>query len=148
MRRHATPPARDPDFDSSPTPAGPRPSAEVVAFYQRLVVNPFLWVAALSGVCAAATLILTPARRASVFPPLLVVACWLLYPLVQYHCLDCGKTAGFRRWRRHACPRVRERWATTRPDQSRFVTAPTQLALWVLGTCLIALLAVTSVARR
>ncbi len=53
---------------------------------------------------------------------------------LQYHCLDCGATDSYHRWRRHACHRVVERWRTPYSAASRFFPTPgTQLVFWLLA---------------
>jgi len=139
----AIPRARpDPDFDAP----GPRPGRPVdvewaagPSAFRRLVVNPFL---ALLGLVAWWGLVSSgPFRRA---PYLVVPALSLLAglpPLLQYHCLDCGATGRLLRWRRHACPAVRDREAADRPRRFRGPSPPLQLIIWayVVGSIAVVL---------
>jgi hypothetical protein len=131
---------RDPEFDRPPRPRS-SPNVEIIRFYQRLVVNPFL------GLCAAC---LTFALTVSLFRsqtgtrvPSFVIFAGLVagYFLLQYHCLDCGKTGLFHRWKEHACPSILQRWETTNPARLGFPAATTQLALWFVAMLVAAILA-------
>jgi hypothetical protein len=58
-------------------------------------------------------------------------------PLLQFHCLDCGKTGWFYHGRRHLCPRIIERWQTPFSSASHHFPMPgTQLFLWFLALSL------------
>ena len=128
MRTAVTPIPRDPDFDH-PARAEHRPSADVARYYQRLVVNPFLAVITGCATCAAAML----ARSVGIYwvLPTVTIGVILAFTFLQYHCLDCGATGMYRRWRQHACPHVCDRWRY--PFSYRMLLFPspsTQLVLW------------------
>ncbi len=62
-------------------------------------------------------------------------------PLLQFHCLDCGRTGSFYRGQRHLCPRIIERWLTPFSSASHHFPMPgTQLFLWFLALSLGAVL--------
>ncbi len=136
MQTAPSPSPRDPDFDRPALPGAQGPGRDVVHFYQRLLVNPFLAVIALMLVLAVANA-LWRASGSNLAGPVIwagILAALLLTALLslQYHCLDCGATGWFRRWRRHACPRVVERWQTPFSAASRLFPNPnTQLVLWL-----------------
>ena len=130
LSRPDPPIPRDPEFDPMHG-VGPRPSADVVAYYQRLLVNPFL------GAAAGAILGLIPIplfRKESLFLGVVfcVAAVFLTFAMIQYHCLDCGKTDAYRRWRGHACRKVQERWLDPDPHRLGFPSPTRQLVFWIL----------------
>lgn len=100
---------------------------------QRLVVNPLVTFAAS---VAAAELIRT-SLRARHFPWFVagVGLFFLAFFLLQFHCLDCGRTGWLLWYRRHACPAVQARWRERRFGRFRGPGVTTQLVLWtfVLG---------------
>ena len=108
MDRDHLPSTYDRDFDRRPQrPPGLSDFEEPFEAHQRLIANPFL--AILSWVAAIA-LIRTSLRHHSlalflVAGGLFIVAFFLL----QFHCLDCGKTGWLLRSRMHACPPLRFR---------------------------------------
>jgi len=128
-RPHATTP-RDPDFDPSHrTERGP--TTETVCFYQHLVVNPFLSLAALLLPGSAARWL----NQVGIKTPaiwVLVVAAVFAIALIQYHCLDCGATGSYLRWTHHLCFRVRERWSEGTPRRFGFPSPTRQLCFWIV----------------
>jgi hypothetical protein len=140
--RTAPPPIpRDPEFDRPSRPDGRKPPLDEVRFYQRLVVNPFLAVLTLfvTLVLISASATTTGAglsrttRWAGLSTLAAIVGSVLSMLALQYHCLDCGATGWYHRWRRHACDRVVDRWRTPYSAASHFFpTARTQLVLWTL----------------
>jgi hypothetical protein len=129
------PPPRDPEFDHPPRPAPRGPGRDVVGYYQRLLVNPFLALGFLAGTLAFSVYWSRPANVGR-YPWLLGVYAGLLasYFALRYHCLDCGESGTYHRWRRHACAKVVERWNTPFASASHlFPTPTTQIALWLLG---------------
>jgi hypothetical protein len=141
-------PPKDPEFDGPARPALPLPPRGVIAYYQRVIVNPFLGL--LLGI--ATPLVVGALRRAYLqsFVPFAVgVELVLAYAFLQYHCLDCGATGMYHRWNRHACPRVVERWLTPYSSASRFFpTPPTQLVLWFIGLLIAGAVLAVSLPRR
>ena len=125
---------RDPDFDGDRATDGAAPPAESIAYYQRLVVNPFLALGILSATLALAVYVSRPGNTGrSPLLPAVLAGLLASYFSLQYHCLDCGATGMVHRWQRHACPKVRERWRTgfdfwARPRP----TLRTQVAFWFL----------------
>ncbi len=126
------PPLADPDFD-------PPPSRHVrlrdfnPAECQRLVVNPFL--AAFAMVVwweAVRRLLASPFAPAFVLMFLPLV--FLPY-LVQFHCLDCGRTGAFPRRDYHACPALLVRMAEGKRPRLPIPSARAQLFVWgyILG---------------
>lgn len=129
-----TRPRPDLDFAPNPYPASPLPADFTPPDHQRLIVNPFLAVVAL-----IAWAWLTRRLFLTKFPPLALLPSLilgLLPILIHTHCLDCGETGIYPRWRRHACPKVILRSRTHRPRWFAWPTARTQLILWgyVLGS--------------
>jgi hypothetical protein len=119
----------DREFDSN----GGRPARrgdEPLENHQRIVVNPFLtilaWVVMLGLVRASIrtqSLALFLAGGA-----LLLLACLLL----QFHCLDCGKTDWLLRRRVHACEAVVIRWRNQDTRRFRGPSVRAQLIAWFL----------------
>ena len=118
----------DPDLD---TPrARPRnPFGESVAEYQRLLANPLPAVVGLVGTWA----VLHYSLRSRNLPVFLIalVLTGLCPFLIQYHCLDCGRTDFAFRSRRHACVETLRRWrlgeaATRKPPRLK-----TQVKAWI-----------------
>jgi hypothetical protein len=139
---------RDPEFDRPPRPRS-SPNVEIVRFYQRLVVNPFL---GLCVVCLTFGLTVWLPRFfvVELKVPSLIVFGGLVsgYFLLQYHCLDCGKTGLFHRWKSHACPSILQRWETTSPTGLGFPAATTQLALWFIALVIAGILALSVLGGR
>lgn len=120
----------DPDLD---TPRARRRSrnafGETVAEYHRLVANPLPAVLGLVGAWA----VLHSSLRIRNLPLFLiaVVLTGLCPLLIQFHCLDCGRTDFAFRSRRHACDAAQRRWllgeaATRTPPRLR-----TQIKAWI-----------------
>lgn len=138
-------PLNDPDFAGSsrvPAPLDPNlyPDDDL-----RMVLNPFL---------SALVIVLTTvaARWAvrqwsledgwllgTIFASLAVAVAGGMLGL-QCHCLDCGATVPFRRWRSHTCERVRARRALGR--RRRFVGPKPflQLFVWIIILLIVVLL--------
>jgi hypothetical protein len=137
--RAAPPPLpRDPEFDHPPRPGVRRPPPEVVGFHQRLLVNPFLTLLATMLMLLAGQA-LARSRWAGHVPLLAILGTVVAGLVLQYHCLDCGATGSYLRWRRHACPRVVDRWLTPGSAASHFFPMPgTQVVLWLLGLVVLA----------
>ena len=119
----------DPEFDR-PSRNRPGPNADVVRFYQRLVVNPFLSLLVMVGLAMATRSPNLP-KHVNPIGPVFVFGLLFGYPLVQIHCLDCGGTGRFGRWKRHACASVNDRWASGR--LSNFPIATVQLVFWLMA---------------
>jgi hypothetical protein len=115
----------DPEFDPSP-PAPVRLRDFDPLEFQRLVVNPFLAVFGLVVLVEV-----TRGLLGSEMPPLallVVVPLLILHHLIQYHCLDCGRTGRYVRRGRHACPAAYARWHEGR--EPRFPSARAQMVVW------------------
>ncbi len=124
-----TPRPRPPDLEfEPPRPAPVRLRGLDPVEHQRLVVNPFLAVlAALGWWRVTVRLIDGP------FPPLFVlpiIGLAALPLLIQYHCLDCGRTGSYPRRARHACPGILARSTLAHAPTPRLPTAHAQLILW------------------
>jgi len=115
----------DPDFD--PAPAAPVRLRDFDPLeLQRVVVNPFL-----AAFLLVEWLPLAGWLHRGPFPPLAVLSAGLLGALpwlIQYHCLDCGRTGSYPNRRRHACPGVFVGWNERR--RHLFPSARTQLVIW------------------
>ncbi|HEY2156381.1 MAG TPA: hypothetical protein VGH33_12175 [Isosphaeraceae bacterium] len=132
MRSVQSSPQRDPEFDHPPRPVERKPPPDEVGFYQRLVVNPFLAIVTVL-LFIGASHALGDVSRARLIPRAAVLGSLAAALALQYHCLDCGTTGSYHRWRRHACARVVERWRTPYSAASHLFPSPgTQLVLWIL----------------
>ena len=118
----------DPDLDALTPPSARRLGG--VAPFQRLIANPLLALVALLGVWAVFRYALE-IRSLELF--LAAVSAALACPiLIQYHCLDCGRTDFALRSRRHGCPAVLQRRLLD--DDSSWVPALRwQVKAWVFG---------------
>lgn len=121
--------AFDPDLDvaSRPRPAGSGDLSE----HQRLVVNPLLAVLALLGDWALLVHSLA-ARNVYLFLATLFATVVSLL-LIQYHCLDCGRTDFVLRARRHACPAVVHRQAADEEPPLLPPSVKAQVKAWGLA---------------
>ena len=127
MEATRRPETADPEFDFSPPPRVRLTGLDRTE-YQRLVVNPFLAVLGLLVLGQGTVLLLQ-----SPFQPLAIatiVPIALLPYLIQYHCLDCGRTGPYPRHRGHACPGVLARWRDGRRSRLPFPTPRFQLVVW------------------
>lgn len=128
----------DPEFDPAPTATVRLRDFDPIE-HQRVLVNPFLAVlAVVAWWRLASSLFRGP------FPPLAVLAALALAALpllVQYHCLDCGRTGIYARLRRHACPGVQARWREGRRSRLPFPRARSQMIFWAYAIGSAALLA-------
>ncbi len=99
-----------------------------LAEHQRLVVNPLLTFVT----CVAAAELVRASLHSRHFPWFVTgVALFLLaFFLLQFHCLDCGRTGWIWQARRHACPAVRGRWWKGEFRLFRGPGLTTQLVLW------------------
>lgn len=96
--------------------------------HQRLVINPFLALLALIGlIWLARELAISPLPGLA---GLVVVPIFVLPYLIQYHCLDCGRTGCYVRGRDHACVSVLARWRERHRSRFPFPTAWAQLVVW------------------
>ena len=118
----------DPEFDP-PTP-GPSRSRDAFdpAEHQRVVVNPFLAVLGLIGLGWLARVLLHSPWPGTA--GLLLLSIVLIPRLIQFHCLDCGRTGRYTRRATHACPRVVERWRGGRRARAPFPSGWAQLVAW------------------
>jgi hypothetical protein len=132
VRTAEIPPPRDPEFDHPPRPARGKPGRDVALYHQRLLVNPFLTSCVAVLVVALAAVM---QKTWGVGPTAAkLVGFFVAMPLLQFHCLDCGSTDWYRRWKGHTCPKVVERFHTPFASASHiFPTPTTQLALWALA---------------
>jgi hypothetical protein len=122
------PETADPEFDPLP---GHRP--RLIDFdppdHQRLVVNPFLAVLGLIGLgwMAYGLIFDSPAPALAI---VMIFPIALLPYLIQYHCLDCGRTAAYPRHKRHACAGVVARWREGYRRRFPFPSPWAQLVVW------------------
>ena len=141
MQAPRRPNLADPEFDPPPAPTVRLRDFDPLEG-QRLVVNPFL--------AALGLIVWWEVARWSLrswFPPLFVLTILplaLLHYLVQYHCLDCGRTGPYARRDRHACPALIARRAEAKRSRFPIPSARSQLVFWayILGSA--ALLLVVS----
>lgn len=102
--------------------------------YLRVVANPFLGFAYLDGwliVLYEAIFVGFAGALTPMLIVMLIAGLGLVPHLMQYHCLDCGRTERLSRWRRHHCPRPLERRETGRPRRLRGPSPPIQVVLWI-----------------
>lgn len=123
---------RDQEFARDPIPARAWPAGVNPIEAQRVVVNPFLGVG-----CLVFWAWLTHRLYRGPIPPLSVLAVlsWLAIPhALQFHCVDCGETFSFPRWRAHLCPNAASRaWLRIeagRPLGRYWPSARVQLYVW------------------
>lgn len=100
--------------------------------YLRVVANPFLALFAILIAWA-----LPRIAGGSRLPEGVLIAVWLgaffsLPWLVQFHCLDCGKTGRLTRWRSHLCSYAAERRLAGKPRKFRGPKPTAQVFLWLL----------------
>jgi hypothetical protein len=127
VERDQLPGTFDRQFDSEPR----RSRSLVVELSeadQRLLANPLLTLAT----WAAAIALIRAALRAHHFLLFLAGAglLFLAFFLLQFHCLDCGRTGWLLRYRRHACPAVQARGRARGFRRWRGPGLITQLVLW------------------
>lgn len=129
---------RDSEFARDPIPARSWPAGVDPIEAQRVVVNPFLGVG-----CLVFWAWLTYRLYIGPMPPLAVLAAlsWLAIPFsLQIHCVDCGETFPYARWRVHLCPnaasRAWQRIESGRPLGRFWPSARVQLFVWgyILGS--------------
>jgi hypothetical protein len=118
----------DPELDVRPG----RPSllsGESIEDYQRLVANPFLAI----FIWLADFALLRESLRRQNLPLFLASAAAVFIPffLLQFHCLDCGRTGWLLRSRRHVCPPVSARYQNREMRRLRGPNVRTQLFLWL-----------------
>ena len=127
-------PRPDPEFALDPYPAVRLPAGVSPVDHQRLVVNPFLAVAGLLGLVGLALRL--GQSRYWLSAPVPIILLGALPFLLQFHCLDCGRTEIYSRWWRHACPKTLSRAHRNRVGWFRWPRARTQLVIWgyILGS--------------
>jgi hypothetical protein len=97
------PQSADPEFDPPPVSTVRLRDFDPPE-HQRLVVNPFL---AVFGLVVLRSFTLWLFRESVPLATVGTLGLMVLLPtLIQYHCLDCGKTGRYSRRARHACPAV------------------------------------------
>ena len=95
---------------------------------QRLVVNPLLTF--VTSVTAAELIRASLHSRRFAWFVVGVGSFFLAFFLLQFHCLDCGRTGWVLRYGRHACPAVRARCRSREFRRFRGPGVMTQLVLW------------------
>jgi hypothetical protein len=122
--------SRDSEVDRQSTRAVSGPSGPVDPECQRLVANPFLGLLLL--ICAYESF-RESLRQKNL--PLFIIGIGLLLVailVVQYHCLDCGKTGWFWKASGHACAAVMARRQNRREPRFRGPGLKLQLAGWFI----------------
>ena len=99
--------SRDSEVDRQPTRAVSGPGEPVEPECQRLVANPFLGLLLL--ICAYESFLESISRKNLALFIIGICLSVVAILVVQYHCLDCGKTGWFWRASRHACAAVTAR---------------------------------------
>jgi hypothetical protein len=101
---------------------------DVLADYQRLVVNPLL---AILVAVVGTFLIQSALRTKNLFLFGASVGLLLLaFLLIQFHCLDCRSTGWYLHASRHACDPVLDRYSKRGP-RPRGLSLRTQRLIWV-----------------
>jgi len=122
-------PRRRPDPDFDPESARPgRLADHDPAEHQRVLVNPFLATLALIAWWAATLALIRGPFPPSALLPILALAG--LPWLIQFHCLDCGRTGAYPTLRRHACPAILARRLEDRPSRAILPRPRSQLVVW------------------
>lgn len=122
----------DPDLDTPrarPWARARNAFGEAVAEYHRLIANP---LPAVLGLVAAWAVLHYSLQTRNL--PLFVIALVLigLCPfLIQYHCLDCGRTDFAVRSRRHACEATQRRWRSGEASGRTPPRLRTQIKAWI-----------------
>jgi hypothetical protein len=119
----------DPELDLLPI-RPTRRSREPLEPYQRLIANPFL--AVLSCVVVFAVVRFALERRDLTGFLFGISLLFLSFLLVQFHCLDCGKTGWLLRYRHHACPAVVARWQNQIMPRIHGPRVKIQVVVWLL----------------
>lgn len=96
--------------------------------YQRLVANPFVAILGFIGWCAAIHWIVQSKRLALFWP--VGASFFLVVFLLQFHCVDCGKTDRLTRWRDHACDAVQRRYEAGFSQRVWFPNPVLQTTIW------------------
>lgn len=122
-------PRFDPDLDFPP-PRLVSPYGESVREYQRLVVNPLLAVVGLLGTLGLLWYSLHTKNLPSFLLSLVLTAACPF--LIQYHCLDCGRTDFTVRSSRHACGETVRRMRLGHEPSFPLPSVRTQIKAWVL----------------
>ena len=96
--------------------------------HQRLVVNPLLTFVT----CVAAAELIRASLHSHHFAWFVagVGLFFLAFFLLQFHCLDCGRTGWLLWYRGHVCPGVKARWRDRQFRRFRGPGVTTQLVLW------------------
>jgi hypothetical protein len=132
-------PERDLEFRDSPETIWDEMPRYDHQRYQRLVANPFLALCGLATWLLALEWVIQQDRFDRTWP--IFLSLFGLPFLLQYHCLDCGATGSFLRWRQHACAAVRQRWTMHRPRRWRGPSPSIQLLLWFYGILMAGIIA-------
>ena len=113
-----------------------------VSWHQRLIVNPFL---AVFGTILWFLLLryTVQTRVLKLFAPVAASFVLLIF-LLEYHCLDCGRTGRLLNWRKHVCERVEVRRLSGNLRWSLWPSVFSQTVLWVVGLGLTAAMLVLS----
>ena len=102
--------------------------------YQRLVVNPFLFVLVELTSIELASVLATWREKSGVAIGFVGAAGCLIFwrRLFQFHCLDCGQTARLLDWRAHYCPAVQTRVGSNRLPWPKLPDSRVQATIWGL----------------
>ena len=132
----------DPEFDPAPNLAVRLRDFDPTE-HQRLVINPFLALLGLVVMAWLARVLVSsrlPTAAALLGLAPLAVPLALLPYLIQYHCLDCGRTGSYPRYRGHSCSGVLGRWREGRRRRFSFPTPWAQVVAWGWVLCAVAVL--------
>lgn len=127
----------DPDLDMLP-PRLESPGGEPVGEFQRLIVNPLLALVGLLGAWSVFHYSLQ-VRNLPLFLASLVLVVASAF-LVQFHCLDCGRTDFTVRAGRHACLKVVHRMRLEEIPPFPALSIRLQVTLWVVSILIVALM--------
>jgi hypothetical protein len=118
----------DPDLDTPQTRPRSLPG-QSVAEYQRLLANPLLAIVGLIGAWAVLRYSLQ-IRNLPLFLIALVLTALCPF-LIQFHCLDCGRSDFAFRSRRHVCNATLQRMRRDEPARRRPPRLRSQVKAWV-----------------
>jgi hypothetical protein len=134
------PRGHDPDIDP-PHRRRHRWPADVPREFQRLLANPFLALVVFVAGFEFWIAIVRYSDAPLVWHTLFGIGS-VVFPvcLLHYHCLDCGHTGWFFRWKKHACDTVLARQYADLSPRLRLPSPTVQAVLWtylIIGGVLI-----------
>ena len=127
----------DPDVDplANPRAGGRRRRSPLpIQSHQRLIVNPFLGVFGLL-IWLFLTQYALKLHRVELFFVAAISGAFLVF-LLEYHCVDCGRTGRLLNWKSHVCERVEIRSLAGGSRWRIWPSTHIQVVLWGFGITL------------